>query len=112
MVGTEARLGQVLANVLVNAVQAIAHGDEAGHEITVVTSTHGRDVVVEIHDTGTGIAPEIEAKLFEPYVTTKEHGTGLGLSIARTIVEADGGSIVARRGAPRGTIVITLRRAD
>ena len=56
-----------------------------------------------ITDTGTGIAPEIAEKLFQPFVTSKANGMGVGLSICRTIIEAHGGRIAARANEGGGT---------
>ena len=53
----------------------------------------GDEVVVEIHDTGIGIAPEILDTIFEPFVTTKEHGTGLGSPSRAACHEEEGGTI-------------------
>ena len=111
--GSRAKLGQVFANVLVNAAQAIPPGDEVGNEITIVTFTRAHEVVIEIHDTGTGIATELLDGVFEPFFTTKAHATGLGLSVSRSLLEAEGGSITVRRGSGGGTtFVVTLRAAS
>ena len=72
-----------------------------------------RMVAISVADTGCGIAPEMRAQLFEPFITTKRHGLGVGLSISRTIVEAHGGSIGAEPNSAGGTIFrFTLRAVD
>ena len=103
------RLGQVFLNLLVNASQAIVEGvdgDASRNEIRVATRTDqaGR-VVVEIADTGAGIAPEHLSRVFEPFFTTKPVGvgTGLGLSICRGIVTALGGDITVESTLGAGT---------
>src|SRR5262249_51710019 len=64
-----------------------------GGELFVATELEGDSVVITIRDTGTGLAPEARAHLFEPYFTTKSEGTGLGLAIARRSLEEMGGEI-------------------
>ncbi len=102
----EARLGQVVLNLLINAAQAIPEGHAAEHEIRVVTWTDpaGR-AVLEVRDTGSGIAPEIADRIFDPFFTTKPSGvgTGLGLAICRGIVLGLGGEIAAESRPGRGT---------
>jgi PAS domain S-box-containing protein len=102
----EARLGQVVLNLLINAVQAIPEGRAAEHEIRVVTRTDpdGR-AVLEVGDTGCGIAPEIADRVFDPFFTTKPAGvgTGLGLAICRGIVLGLGGEISAESSPGLGT---------
>jgi len=91
-----ARLGQVVLNLLVNAAQAIEEGKVEGNQIRVATSTNDAgEVVIEIHDTGCGIAAPILPRVFEPFFTTKPVGvgTGLGLSICHTFISAAGGRI-------------------
>ena len=64
-------------------------------------------------DTGPGIAPEIAAQLFQPFVTTKPQGMGVGLSISRTIIEAHGGRLWAEPNPGGGTIFrLTLKMFD
>ena len=64
-------------------------------------------VVVEVADTGPGLAPEVLEQLFQPYFTTKARGTGLGLVVARSIAEEHGGWLDARN-APEGGAVFRL----
>jgi PAS domain S-box-containing protein len=103
--GSEGRLAQVFLNLLLNAGEAIPEGEGARNEIRVVARTdmHGR-CVVEISDTGRGIAPEDTRRIFDPFFTTKAaSGTGLGLSICMSVVSAHGGSIAAEPAPGRGT---------
>lgn len=106
---TEARLGQVFLNLLVNAAQAIPEGAPEENEIRVCVGSIGEDSVsVAISDTGTGILPELLDRIFEPFFTTKEGvGTGLGLAITRRIVTSAGGSITVEP-LQRGTRVRVL----
>ena len=97
------QIQQVLLNLMRNAIEAME--TEPKREL-VISTAPGRDNMVEISvaDTGTGIAPEISAQLFQPFVTTKRQGMGVGLSISRTIVEAHGGSIAALPNPGGGTV--------
>jgi two-component system cell cycle sensor histidine kinase/response regulator CckA len=104
----EARLGQVFLNLLVNAAQALPDGHADRHGIRIVTKTDasGR-AVVEVHDTGPGIPPEIRGRIFDPFFTTKPVGVaiGLGLSICHVIVTSLGGEIVAESPAGGGCVI-------
>jgi signal transduction histidine kinase/CheY-like chemotaxis protein len=105
--GSEARLGQVLLNLLVNAAHAISEGSPLTNEVRVTTRTDGSGrAVVEVADTGSGIAPEHLKRIFEPFFTTKPHGvgTGLGLWISRNLVSALGGEIQVESTAGAGTV--------
>jgi C4-dicarboxylate-specific signal transduction histidine kinase len=96
-------LQQVVLNFVVNAEQAILGSGRLPGRITMRTlDDHGR-VVLEVEDTGPGVKPEDEAKLFQPFFTTKPvgQGTGLGLSISYGIVDSLGGQI-GYRNAPAG----------
>jgi PAS domain S-box-containing protein len=108
-------LGRVFLNLLVNAAQAIPEGNPEDHRITVKASRRGDSIVVEVVDTGTGIAPELRERIFEPFFTTKPIGvgTGLGLSIAASIVESAGGSVEVESEPGRGaTFRIVLPAAQ
>lgn len=100
---------QVILNLIRNAIEAMQ--ETTRRELTIST-TEQPDGMVEIciADTGPGIAPEIAAQLFQPFVTTKPQGMGVGLSISRTIVEAHGGRLRVEPNPGGGTIFrLTLK---
>jgi two-component system nitrogen regulation sensor histidine kinase NtrY len=95
------QIKRVLLNLLDNAVAAV----EENGEIKLSTAYDPRRGMVrlEIADNGCGLAPDIRAKIFEPYFSTKENGTGLGLTIVSQIIEDHRGYIRALPNHPRGT---------
>lgn len=100
----EGRIAQVFLNLLINAGQAIGEGMPKENEIRITTLRVGDRVVVEVRDTGAGIAPEHIDRIFEPFFTTQEsQGTGLGLSISHAIVSSLGGTIEVGPNGSRGT---------
>jgi signal transduction histidine kinase len=116
-----ADLNQVFLNLLVNAAQAIGTVMKVTGEkgrIRVRTRAEGNSVLVSISDTGCGIPPEIRARVFDQFFTTKEvgRGTGQGLALARSIVvEKHGGRIAFEPNPPQGTIFtvsLPIGRAD
>ncbi len=112
--GHTARLGQVFVNLLVNAAQAIPDSGAREHTITLATSADDRGVVVEVRDTGVGIAPDVLPHIFDLFFTTKPAGVGngLGLAICHRIVTELGGSIEVQSPPGEGTTVrLRLRRA-
>ena len=92
-------LKQVFLNLFINAQQATDKGDE----LMVRTSRGDRGAVLQISDTGRGIAPETLATVFRPYYSSRSGGTGLGLATAKKIVEAHGGTISVHRELDKGT---------
>lgn len=104
--GNRRSLNQVFLNLLINATEALETGGADGHEIRIETrrSPDG-GVVVEIADTGPGIAEEIRDRIFEPFFSTKPvgRGTGLGLSICQSLVEAMNGRIEVESTPGKGT---------
>ncbi|MFC1482400.1 sensor histidine kinase, partial [Myxococcota bacterium] len=95
------QMKQVFVNLLLNAAEAI---DNDG-----IIGVHGRvepvkkQLIVEISDTGCGIAPEVMASIFEPFFTTKSQGTGLGLSVSYGIVQSHNGSFTVSSQLGRGS---------
>ena len=97
------QLQQVLVNLIKNACEAMA-GASGLHRIVISASQLSGRVQVQIRDNGPGLAPGVERRLFEPYVTTKTGGMGLGLAICRTIVEAHGGRLSASPAQTAGVV--------
>jgi PAS domain S-box-containing protein len=105
--GSEVRLGQVFLNLLVNAAQATPEGNAAAHLIVLRTCvTPGGEAKVEVEDSGCGMSPEVLARLFTPFFTTKAKGvgTGLGLSISKRIVTEMQGRIEVDSRVGRGSV--------
>ena len=113
VLGNESRLGQVFLNLLINAAQAIPEGEAARHEIRLSTCVEGDRVIVDVRDTGAGIAAEHLTRLFDPFFTTKPIGvgTGLGLFICQNIVTALGGEITVESEPGKGTTMHVALRA-
>jgi len=99
----EDRMRQVLLNLLLNAQQASPEGSPIGVSCSAADDNR---VEVEIRNAGEPIHPNVLDRIFEPFVTTKNHGTGLGLSIVNRIVEAHGGEITVHSDALSGTRVV------
>lgn len=96
-VADEARLTQVLVNLLVNAAHALDQGAADTNEIVVGTHSDESSVYIEVSDNGAGIPAEILPRIFDPFYTTKPggKGTGLGLSLAHRTIEELGGELTA-----------------
>lgn len=108
------KLTQVFTNLLINAGQAIEATGKQG-VITVHTHLQGKQVIVDITDTGCGISEENLEKLFNPFFTTKPEGqgTGLGLSITYGIIQEHGGNIeVTSKEGEGSRFIITLPVGD
>lgn len=85
----ERLLKQTVLNLMLNAVQAMPNGGE----LILSAEAAGPDAVLHVTDTGTGMSPEVQEKIFQAYYTTKKGGTGLGLAMARRIVQAHHGEM-------------------
>lgn len=95
------QLQQVFLNLLNNAAEAIGQNGS----ITIRTSRINDEIIVEIADSGAGLAPEVQQKIFDPFFSTKDgRGTGLGLSISFNIMQRLGGRLNARNGSHKGAV--------
>ena len=110
--GDASRLGQVLANLITNAIDACEGLPLARQRIVVEASApEGREVLLNVRDLGTGIIPAARERIFDEFFTTKPpgKGTGLGLSIARDIITGEfGGTLACTASGPEGT-TFTMR---
>ncbi len=102
IVGDKIQIQQVLLNVVINAIDAVADLPWDRRIISIGLANKGDVATVEIVDRGRGIDPALIPKLFDSFFSTKPNGFGLGLSIVRTIVEAHGGRVWAENRLPQG----------
>jgi signal transduction histidine kinase len=94
--GDRIQLQQVIINLIMNAVQAMAASPDGRRDVFVhLRHTEGEGVVLQIRDSGPGIDAQNMPSLFNPFFTTKANGMGMGLSICRSIIESHGGRIWA-----------------
>src|SRR5258705_1304989 len=102
--GDRVQLQQVMINLIMNGIEAMESVVDRSRELVIRSrKDDGSQLIVTVTDCGTGISPEVAEHLFDPFFTTKSGGLGMGLSICRSIVEAHGGRISARRNDGVGT---------
>ncbi len=105
------QIQQVILNLVRNAIEAMSQSRD--RVLKIDTRNENGDALVRVTDTGSGLAPSLAKKLFEPFQTTKSTGMGIGLSICRSIVETHGGRIWAEGNPAGGTIFsFTLPSAE
>jgi C4-dicarboxylate-specific signal transduction histidine kinase len=103
--GNRVELQQVLLNLLVNAMDAVAECPVESRSVIVQTGvTPEGSLLVTVRDAGPGLLPGTEHQIFEPFFTTKPSGMGMGLAIARSIVHGHGGRIGAANDGARGAM--------
>lgn len=96
----ETELQQVLVNLMINAIQAMPEGGT----LTLRSRPEGDALCIEVRDTGIGMDEELQARIFEPFVSTKRNeGTGLGLSITRDLIRRAGGDIAVSSAPGQGS---------
>jgi len=99
---------QALLNLLLNAQQAMTPQDQPesttrGGELTIQAAREPDGVCLSLIDTGRGMPPDVAAKVFRPFFSTRKGGTGLGLATTRKVIEAHGGTIDVQSEVGRGT---------
>jgi C4-dicarboxylate-specific signal transduction histidine kinase len=100
--GDAVQLQQALINLTLNALDAAA-GSAGAHVVLGTAAEHG-ELEIFVRDTGPGIPPDVAARLFRPFFSTKPRGLGMGLAIVRTVVERHRGRIQAENGAAGGAV--------
>ena len=99
MVSDRNKMRQIVINLLMNAIDSI---EESG-TIQIRVRERGKEISLEVIDTGTGIREEMVSEIFKPFFTTKAKGTGLGLAIAERFAKALGGKISVENNFGRGS---------
>jgi hypothetical protein len=103
VLGDSILIQQVILNLARNAIEAMEGVRAEDRRLVIQARRAGCDAVeVVVRDNGPGMSDELMQRLFEPFFTTKPAGLGLGLSISHSIIEANGGHLVAKRNADRG----------
>jgi PAS domain S-box-containing protein len=103
--GDLVQLQQVVLNLVLNAIEAMAGDDQGPRELLIKSASPGSDsVIVAVQDSGPGLDAASPSTVFEPFHTTKPDGLGIGLSISRSIVEAHGGKLAVTANVPRGAV--------
>ena len=100
------RMSQVLLNLYLNSVQALAHGGTL--EVKVSRDEPKKQTTITVADNGEGIDPADQDRVFDPYFTTKSDGTGLGLAIVHKIIEAHNGEINITSNPDLGTTITLI----
>ena len=101
-------IGQVVLNLLKNAIQAIGPDHPDGQIMVRASCNSNESIVIEISNNGPAIPPEEAEHIFTPFFTTKEGGSGIGLSVARQIMRLSGGSISLKSNAPNHRTTFVL----
>jgi len=111
--GDRVQVQQVILNLLLNAVEAM-RSTSGPRELSISTGFSETDgLLVEVHDSGPGLAQEQLQDIFKAFYTTKPDGIGMGLSICRSIIDAHGGRLWAEANHPRGAVLrLTLPAAE
>jgi PAS domain S-box-containing protein len=108
VLGNTTQLEQLFLNLCLNAIQAMELGGELTVRVADLSAGGGSTLLVEVADTGPGIAEDLLPNIFDSFVTTKPHGTGLGLAICRGIADAHHARLTARNNIGRPGCTFTV----
>jgi signal transduction histidine kinase len=93
-----------MLNLVLNAIEAMASNSNQPRELIIKSEKDTGGILIQIIDSGTGLDRQQAERIFQPFFTTKPQGLGMGLAISRSIIEAHGGHLSARRRNSRGAI--------
>ncbi len=115
--GGRVQIQQVIMNLVVNALWAVAPKPLGNRQIRIESSCSADEVLIAVEDNGPGVSKALERRLFQPYVSTRTTGLGMGLAISRRIVMAHDGSIKLSKGNLGGarfevTLPLSLRKME
>jgi len=102
--GDRVQLQQVILNLVTNAIDAMRGTSDRSRELVFRSRKDANSVLVEIEDSGPGLAPEQAERVFQPFYTTKSHGLGMGLAVSRSIIESHQGHLSVKRRNSHGAI--------
>ena len=104
VLGDRVQIQQVVLNLVLNSIEAMGSVARSERTLTISsTDEQPKWAIVSVTDTGSGLDPDANSKVFDAFYTTKADGVGIGLSICRSIIERHGGNITAWPNQPRGT---------
>jgi C4-dicarboxylate-specific signal transduction histidine kinase len=107
--GSNTKLGQVMLNLLVNAIQALSLRPREENAISVRLRADDSQALFQVADNGPGVPEASEDRIFDPFFTTKDFGSGLGLAISRRIADEAGGQLSVSRDAELGGACFSLK---
>lgn len=103
--GDRVQLQQVILNLIINGLEAIAKNKDEMRELSVSSDVNGaNEVIVAVKDSGEGLDTANLERVFDAFYTTKPEGMGMGLAISRTIIESHGGRLWATPNSPKGAV--------
>ena len=98
-------------NILLNAIEALAHVTDHERALNVELARHEKEVVIKISDNGPGMDEDEKHRIFTPYFTTKKQGTGLGLFIAQKIIKDHHGTVTVETAPKQGTTFLIVLKS-
>jgi len=103
--GDRVQLQQVILNLIMNGLEAIAKSKDATRELSISSDVDDKNnVIVAVKDSGEGLDTANLERVFDAFYTTKPEGMGMGLAISRTIIESHGGRLWATPNSPKGAV--------
>ncbi len=113
ILGDRVQLQQVVVNLLINSIQAIAANDSRNREISIETTRSADKILLVVGDSGGGIPADDIDKIFDGFFSRKVDGMGMGLAICRSIIEDHGGTISVYNEGTKGAVFqVALPIAD